>query len=66
MPTEVVLTGITCRIDADQDPEQLYCVWRGTEVETNTPFLLETSVPDFADTEAALESEMTAADYEFA
>jgi len=64
MATAVVLTGITCRLDQDADPEQLYCVWRGNEVTGGSPITLETSVDPGDTMDAALETAATAADFE--
>jgi len=37
MPTAITLSGFNCRLDTDQDPEQLVCVWRGNVVADGTP-----------------------------
>jgi len=65
MATEVILTGITCRIDADQDPEQLICVWRGNEVISGDAFIIENSTPAFETMEDELANSMGDLDYEF-
>ena len=64
MATAVILTGITCRVDADQDPEQLVCVWRGQTVVGGDPVTLDTMVDPGDTLDAALETAATAADFE--
>ena len=43
VPTEVILRGCFCRIDNDQDPEQLVCVYTGNEVISGEGITLGTS-----------------------
>lgn len=43
MPTEVVLTGVVCRLDQDADPEVMLCTWRGSEVVSGDLFTLDSS-----------------------
>lgn len=64
MATAVVLSGITCRVDADQDPEQLVCVWRGRTLEGGDFVTLDTMTDPGDELDTALAAAATAADYE--
>jgi hypothetical protein len=65
MPTEVVLTGVTCRVVAESDPEVLVCTWRGMEVVAGTPIIMEVEASPFDDMASNFDAAMVDNDYEF-
>lgn len=65
MPTEIQLTGVTCRLDLDQDPEAIVCVWRANIVDDGTPITLEASSSLISSPSDALDAVMESEDYEF-
>jgi len=63
MPTEVVLNGVECRLDQDQDPEAWVCTWRGSEVGTGDGFVTSYSYPDGNNPEDELTQALDDQDY---
>jgi len=63
MPTEVVLSGVECRLDIDQDPEHWVCTWRGNEVETGDGFIAAVEYPLGNDPEEELTQSLDDLDY---
>lgn len=66
MPTEVVLTGVECRYNQEQDPATFTCNWRGNEVGSGEGFILTGEETDDVPVGDTLDGLLTAADYELA
>jgi hypothetical protein len=65
VPTEVFLRGVLCRVDADQDPEQLICQYVGQEVGTGDGIQINTSTLVGADQVEAVDTVLVDEDWEF-
>jgi hypothetical protein len=65
VPTQIMLRGVLCRVDADQDPEQLICQYVGQFVDLGTPMTLETSTIPTADQLSAVDEVLSAEDWSF-
>jgi len=63
MPTEITLSGFNCRIDTDQEPEQLVCVWRGNVVADGEPISFYAQNPPEDSPQDGLDNALVENDY---
>jgi len=63
--TAVFLRGVLCRVDADQDPEQLICQYVGNEVVSGDGITIETSTDVGANQFDAVDTVLSEEDWEF-
>ena len=65
MPTTAYLTGVECRLDQDQDPEVMSCIWHYNLGPGTEPAALTTSTALDANLVEEFEQEAETAELEF-